>query len=186
MSHTPGTIPSQLLADLDYTEWASRVLLDSSAGLSTEELERPLGLSHGSVLGTLHHIFLSEQYWDQCLRTGLLPPSNPAREPDPALPSLAELTRAWRELTLRWRAWVQAQPGEAFAEPLSASGSDPIARISRYQVIRHAVNHATLHRGQVVSMLRMLGKEPPSVDLMTYYLIPKTADGGRPGEAGPR
>jgi len=32
------------------------------------------------------------------------------------------------------------------------------------------VNHATLHRGQVVGMLRQLGKRPPNVDIMTFYL----------------
>jgi uncharacterized damage-inducible protein DinB len=33
----------------------------------------------------------------------------------------------------------------------------------------HVVNHATLHRGQVVGMLRQLGIRPPATDLVFYY-----------------
>jgi uncharacterized damage-inducible protein DinB len=36
--------------------------------------------------------------------------------------------------------------------------------------MQHVVNHATLHRGQVVGMIRQLGLQPPAVDLL-YYLI---------------
>ena len=36
-----------------------------------------------------------------------------------------------------------------------------------YQM-QHVVNHATLHRGQVVGMIRQLGIEPPATDLIFY------------------
>jgi uncharacterized damage-inducible protein DinB len=34
--------------------------------------------------------------------------------------------------------------------------------------MQHVINHATLHRGQVVEMIRQLGLEPPSTDLLFY------------------
>ena len=34
--------------------------------------------------------------------------------------------------------------------------------------MQHVVNHATLHRGQIVGMIRQLGIEPPSTDLLFY------------------
>jgi uncharacterized damage-inducible protein DinB len=34
--------------------------------------------------------------------------------------------------------------------------------------IQHVVNHATMHRGQVVGMIRQMGHEPPSTDLLFY------------------
>lgn len=34
--------------------------------------------------------------------------------------------------------------------------------------MQHVVNHATMHRGQVVGMIRQLGIEPPSTDLLFY------------------
>jgi uncharacterized damage-inducible protein DinB len=38
-----------------------------------------------------------------------------------------------------------------------------------WQLLRHVVNHATYHRGQVVTMLRQVGAEPPSTDLVLWY-----------------
>jgi uncharacterized damage-inducible protein DinB len=34
--------------------------------------------------------------------------------------------------------------------------------------IQHVANHATMHRGQVVGMIRQLGIAPPSTDLLFY------------------
>ena len=34
--------------------------------------------------------------------------------------------------------------------------------------MQHVANHATMHRGQVVGMIRQLGIEPPSTDLIFY------------------
>jgi uncharacterized damage-inducible protein DinB len=34
----------------------------------------------------------------------------------------------------------------------------------------HVVNHSTLHRGQVMGMLRQLGKQPPATDIFNFYL----------------
>jgi len=31
------------------------------------------------------------------------------------------------------------------------------------------VNHATLHRGQIVGMLRQLSMKPPAMDILFYY-----------------
>jgi uncharacterized damage-inducible protein DinB len=36
-----------------------------------------------------------------------------------------------------------------------------------YQM-QHVVNHATMHRGQIVGMIRQLGLDPPSTDLLFY------------------
>ena len=34
--------------------------------------------------------------------------------------------------------------------------------------MQHVANHATLHRGQVVGMIRQFGIDPPSTDLLFY------------------
>jgi uncharacterized damage-inducible protein DinB len=33
----------------------------------------------------------------------------------------------------------------------------------------HVVNHATLHRGQIVGVLREFGVKPPTTDIVFYY-----------------
>jgi uncharacterized damage-inducible protein DinB len=37
-------------------------------------------------------------------------------------------------------------------------------------MLQHVVNHGTYHRGQITTMLRQLGAEPPkSTDLIAFY-----------------
>jgi uncharacterized damage-inducible protein DinB len=36
-------------------------------------------------------------------------------------------------------------------------------------MVHHMVNHSTYHRGQVVFLLRMLGKKPTSTDFLLYF-----------------
>ena len=61
----------------------------------------------------------------------------------------------------------------------------PIAIVTRSKIeteqrlvdtMRHVVNHATYHRGQVATMLRQLGAVPAGTDLFTYvYESSRTA-----------
>jgi uncharacterized damage-inducible protein DinB len=44
-----------------------------------------------------------------------------------------------------------------------------------WQIVMHVVNHATLHRGQVMAMFRQLGVGPPPTDLIFYYREQKSA-----------
>jgi uncharacterized damage-inducible protein DinB len=48
-------------------------------------------------------------------------------------------------------------------------------RVPRWVVLRHFVNHATYHRGQLASMLRMLDKMPPPTDFTVWVLEQQAA-----------
>jgi uncharacterized damage-inducible protein DinB len=64
---------------------------------------------------------------------------------------LAALTDAQLESDLNWVSLA----GEAQTRPLG-------------QCILHLVNHSTYHRGQVITLFRQLGYEPPSTDLIDF------------------
>jgi uncharacterized damage-inducible protein DinB len=39
-----------------------------------------------------------------------------------------------------------------------------------WQMVQHLVNHGSYHRGQVTTMLRQLGADPPrAMDLIAFY-----------------
>src|SRR5271168_4003036 len=63
-----------LLTEIDYTVWANRRLLDASATITVEEVERDLGASHRSIAGTMRHIFDAEYSWLHRLGGMTLPP----------------------------------------------------------------------------------------------------------------
>jgi len=47
-------------------------------------------------------------------------------------------------------------------------------RVPRWVILRHVVNHATYHRGQLASMLRMLDQTAPATDF-TVWVIERQA-----------
>ena len=63
-----------LLTEVDYTAWANRQLLEACAVITAAEFERDLGASHGSIAGTLRHIFDAERVWLNRLSERTFPP----------------------------------------------------------------------------------------------------------------
>ena len=145
--------------------WANGRLLEAVSGLSEPELTTPLGGSFGSILGTLRHILWSEWRW-----LGRWQPGG-SRIADP-------LTSAsLGELKSRWSAFEADQ--QAFLATLRDSD---LGRVVSYEnppgttwsyslahMLQHVVNHGTYHRGQVVTLMRQLGKTPPVTDFLVFF-----------------
>ncbi len=155
-----------VLAQTGYNEWATRRVLNACSSLSLEQLESELGASHSSVLGTLNHIYDGELVWLERLKEdGIwrLP-----EEPAPAR-SFKFLVQAWPELWLGYRQWIDsASEADLTHEFTTLLPAEAQLRGPRWQIILHVVNHSTLHRGQIITMLRTFGLKPPNVDLMSF------------------
>jgi len=55
---------------------------------------------------------------------------------------------------------------------VASKSVDGIAyEIAAGKAVLHLVNHNTLHRGQVMAMIRQLGIAPPPTDLTVYYRL---------------
>lgn len=159
------------LLDTEYSAWATRRLLDACSALSREEMSRDFAISHRSIILTLYHFFVSERFWTECLVTNAVPPLDEVEDAGvPSDPHLEELARDWPPIWNRLCSWLSALDEEdlPFAFSTRLPDGSP-AHFARWQLLRQIVNHSTLHRGQVVGMIRMLGKQPPNVDIMTFY-----------------
>lgn len=149
-----------------YNAWANQRLLEAAAGLDDEALTRDLGSSFPSVLATLAHIAASDWVW---LRRwhGESPSGAPA-EWDTA--SLDGVRGAWAGVEAERSAFLASLDDAALDRALDYRNTAGRAYRSRMgEMLRHVVNHATYHRGQVVTMLRQLGAAPPATDLIAYY-----------------
>ena len=166
---TSPALRDVVLPHLDYTAWASGLLLDACAALPEEELNRERQASHGSLLGTLRHIYYADRVWYRRL-AGAAGTQTPFRDPAPE-PTLADLRRDWMPLLRKMRDWAAALGADELAADLHYQNlkGDPFSA-SRWQILMHVVNHATLHRGQVIGMLRQSGHKPPTTDLIYFYL----------------
>lgn len=162
------------LADIrhlfDYTEWANDLAMDAAANLSDENLRRDFGISHKSIFGTLVHMAGAEWIWWERWN---------GRSPAKAEAWSLWSTDACADLPVlkeRWNSLVDGRAqfmSELDQERLDAElgfkllSGDPNSMRLIHQM-QHVVNHATMHRGQIVGMIRQLGIDPPATDLLFY------------------
>jgi uncharacterized damage-inducible protein DinB len=167
-----GKLQEVVQLDLLYSAWATRALLQAAAQLPVADRNRDLSVSHGSILGTIFHFHVSERFWAKCLAAQQIPPLHEiAAEPVPAEIRLEELASECEKVSRVFEDWFKSTTEEELANPLSCRISATVDfPYVRWQLIRHVVNHSSLHRGQIVGMIRALGTKPPNLDVMTYLL----------------
>jgi len=161
---------------LDYTEWANDRCLRAAATLAIEDFRRDLGSSHGGVRGTLSHMLGAEWLWLE--RWKGVSPAGMLDEPE--LGDAAALQARWQALEQQRRAWFEGLEETAVTSPLHYKTTTGIPyTASLWQLVQHMANHATYHRGQVVTMLRQLQATPLATDLLAW-------DRERDASKGPR
>jgi uncharacterized damage-inducible protein DinB len=154
----------------DYTEWANGLALDAAAELSEENLRRDVGISHGSIFGTLLHLAGAEWIWLERWH-GHSPAGKEAWSlwTTESCADLATLNARWREVVDRRTRFVsELDESRLMAELAFTLLNGDRNSMRLVDQMQHVANHATLHRGQVVGMIRQLGLAPPSTDLLFY------------------
>ena len=162
------------LADIkdlfDYTQWANDLVMEAASKLSNEDLRRDVGISHGSIFGTLRHMAGAEWIWLERWHG-----RSPAKAEAWSLwttessPDLARLNERWRDIIDRRARYISELDETRLAAelPFKLLSGDPNS-MRLVDQMQHVANHATLHRGQVVGMIRQLGFDPPSTGLLFY------------------
>jgi uncharacterized damage-inducible protein DinB len=154
----------------DYTEWANNLAMDAAAKLSDEHLCHDFGISHKSIFGTLLHMAGADWIWMERWH-GRSPTRNEAWAlwTTDSCGNLATLKDRWGNLVDGRARFVAELDEERLNAELAfklLSGDASSMRL--VDQMHHIANHATMHRGQVVGMIRQLGFEPPSTDLLFY------------------
>ena len=154
----------------NYTEWANDLVMDVAAKLSDDNLHRDFGISHQSIFGTLLHMAGAEWIWFERWN-GRSPAKAEAwsQWTTQSCPDVPALKDRWLELVdRRWRYVSELDNSRLTSElPFKLLSGDP-SSMRLVDQMQHVANHATMHRGQVVGMIRQLGIDPPSTDLLFY------------------
>ena len=154
----------------NYTEWANGLVMDAAAALPAESLHRDVCCSHQSIFGTLLHMAGADWIWLERWN-GRSPAKAEAwsQWTTESCPDLATLNGRWKEVVGQRWTFVsdldEAKLRNDLAFKLLSGDSSSMRLVDQMQ---HVANHATMHRGQVVGMIRQLGIEPPSTDLIFY------------------
>jgi uncharacterized damage-inducible protein DinB len=156
--------PDEIRTHLKYSTWASQRLLDAARKLNSDDLTRNVGASHSSILGTLSHIHFADRIW----YSRVVDSSEPViRESDQPT-----LEREWPAVQQKWEAWADTVQAADLTRLVPCKSPDGLAyEIAAEKAVLHLVNHNSLHRGQVMGMIRQLGIAPPPTDLMMYYRL---------------
>ncbi len=154
----------------DYTEWANDLARNAAAGLSSDDLRRDFKISHSSIFGTLLHMAGAEWIWLERWQ-GRSPAGKDAWSlwTIDSCTDLETLDQRWCEVVKRRSELIAELDESCLAAELPftlLNGDQNSMRLA--DQMQHVANHATLHRGQVVGMIRQLGIAPPSTDLLFY------------------
>ena len=143
-----------------YNHWANRRLIEAVGQLSTEELDRDLQGSFGSLKGTLRHLVWAERGWLRHWREGSFGPDLSPAE----LPDLASIVAEWAGLEKTQDAFVGGLTEEKLLSPHNVDGDEYVLA----ELLQHCLNHSTHHRGQIVMMLRQFGRTPPGTGFRSF------------------
>jgi uncharacterized damage-inducible protein DinB len=157
----------EILAQLSaYNIWANQLLLDTIYPLPPEKHRQEIPSSFNSLLNTVLHMLDAENIWWQRmkLQERIIRPS------DGFSGDMKDAGNALLNQNRQWAEWInnandhqlghvfhyQNTKKEQFKQPM-------------YQMLIHAFNHGTYHRGQLVNMLRQLGVEKiPGTDFIAW------------------
>jgi uncharacterized damage-inducible protein DinB len=159
-----------------YNQWMNRKLYEAAAGLSEEELHRNRGAFFGSIFGTLNHVAIGDILWFKRISShvpGLASLKYVDQLPQPRFPStplcgnlsgLAGLRSALDEAIVAF--CTEASPSllDDTLEWTSRNGVK--SRKILGDVLLHAFNHQTHHRGQVTTLFSQMGIDVGDTDLI--------------------
>lgn len=131
----------------EYEVWCNRRSLDAAGELTADQLFHPFPFGFQTVHATLFHVVEVLQTWSGCVGPTICKPPMLPYHPNMSLERLAE-----------WN----GELGESFLKAIDASHAQRLLhRDRRIAQVFHLVTHGTHHRTQFITMLRLLGKDPP-------------------------
>ena len=151
---------------LRYKAWANERLYGALAEVPETVLTAPKPIVFGSILRTLNHVYAMDLVWQAHLEGrehGFT-----TRRPDdcPAFAPLHEMQQAIDAWYLDYAEHLSVEGAEEVLEISFIGGGE--ARMNRGEILLHAVNHGTYHRGHIGDMLYEASCEPPTTDLPVF------------------
>ena len=149
-----------------FNRWANQLIFECLGKLTEEQVNQEIISSFPSIYKTVQHLWLAEEAWWKRLKLVEQPDLESAKFTGP----FNEMVKKWEKQSIEWADWVnnanEVQLTHVFAyqNTKREQFKQPV-----FEVLMHVFNHATYHRGQLVTMLRQLGVEKiPATDFIAY------------------
>ncbi len=131
----------------EYEVWCNARAVDAAHRLDADQLFQPFPFGFQTIHATLFHTVEVFQTWSGCVGPVIAKPPLAPYDPRMSLDRLA-----------RWN----AELSEAFLRAIDASHAAGLLHVDRrIAQVFHLVTHGIHHRTQFITMLRLLGIDPP-------------------------
>jgi uncharacterized damage-inducible protein DinB len=154
-----------------YNNWTDEIIINWLLQLSDQQWEEQITSSFSSIQDTVLHIVSAKKVWVDFW----------TKVPNPIYLSTVfsgtreELISIWQKASEDLQNFMENYEEENYQELISVkypNGRE--VEMMFWQTLPHFVNHATYHRGQLVTMLRQVGFVTfNNTDLFTYFSLPK-------------
>lgn len=150
-----------------YNHWANLQIYDAASELTRDEFRRDTGAFFHSMMGTLNHLLVTDRIWMKRF-TG--EGDAPAGLDVILFDELEPLRQAREVEDARIADWVAGMDEEALAGRFTYITVTDVRTVSQRlaPALAHLFNHQTHHRGHAHMILSVLGKIPPSLDLIYF------------------
>lgn len=150
-----------------YNVWANQQLSKCMLVLTSEQQHKEVSSSFNNIYTTFLHMWDAEAIWWQrvTLQEQLVIPSL-----SPSKPSMQEITEGLLKQSQQWEEWIiNASERALFHEFTYRNFQKEQFKQPVFEVLLQVFNHATYHRGQLVTISRQLGvSHIPQTDFIIW------------------
>jgi uncharacterized damage-inducible protein DinB len=148
-----------------YNSWANKMLFERINKLSDEDINKEIASSFPSLYKTVQHMWRAADIWYQRLKLV----ENIVSSADGFTGSFAELCSNLAKQDQQWKEWIDGATETQINHVFAYIRNKEQEKLPVYQMLVHLFNHATYHRGQLVTLLRQLNAEKiPATDFSAY------------------
>jgi uncharacterized damage-inducible protein DinB len=148
-----------------YNIWANKILFDRINKLSEEQVKKEIASSFPSLYKTVNHMWLAEEAWWQ--RHKLV--ENIVLQSESFTGNFQELCNELARQSQQWKNWVDSATENQLTHVFAYVRNKEQHKMKVHDMLLHLFNHATYHRGQLVTLLRQLGEDKiPATDFSAY------------------
>lgn len=156
-----------LIRMFEYVRWCDHRQCDAARTCDAVKYFHDFGFSFRTVHDTLVHMLSAQVVW-----LARFEGDSPARMLDRSdLPDLEAVRVRWGAVHAQFGDFLHRQSAQSLARALQWTTMDgKFISLPLGHLVQHCLDHATYHRGQLNSLIKLAGGHPPRVMYYTYLL----------------
>ena len=142
--------------------WANLRVFNHCRELTEEQLDASVEGIYGSIRETLVHIVRAEQAYFSRISTGELY-QHPSDAPPMTIEEMMAELKTTGEGFIEWAGKIKA------SDSVVIDWDGTPREVLKTYILNQAINHATEHRSQIMTIMTQIGVEPPDVSGWLYF-----------------